>query len=139
MISMRLRNKDNWRTMVKVEAAFATGMEKAVDEMANMIVADVKASWYPGTPPAPLGSPPAIVTGVLDEGTTKENQGRTPTGQFAAKGNGAVRFIRFDTAASGDGQYAGVLEDRGHPFIEPALIRASAAFGGVIKASIRWR
>lgn len=138
-VTMRLISKDNWRTMVKVEAALLQGLDVAVETMAQMVKADIQSSWS-GSSPSAIGSPPAVVTGVLNDGILVEKTGRNSKGQFAK--DGAVRFIQFDTSASGDGQYASALEDEGYldrPFIAPALERASDAFGGVIKTSVRWK
>lgn len=138
-LTMRMVEKTNWRTMVRIEDLLKGSMDDAVEEMANIIKEDVQSSWS-GASPSAVGSPPAVVTGVLDDGVRVERTGRNAQGQFAK--NGSVRFIQFDTSASGDGQYAGILEDPdalNRPFIEPAMERASALFGGVIKTSLKWR
>lgn len=120
-VTARLRVKDNWRTMLKLERELPDRVGNELKDTAEAIVTDIRKSWSGFYPPASKwGNPPAVRSGTLDKGITVEEQGRDLLGRFAGV-NAQARYIRIDT---GDKNYAMALEDPNYlnrSFLKPAV------------------
>lgn len=126
MITGKLRYKKNFdRITARIEDTLATNTQSASRDTAHEIVKTIRSSWS-ASPSAP-NQPPAVQSGVLDDGISVEKQGRDLLGKFQGK-TAIVTFIVFDTSANNRGQYALAVEDGNRitgaeprPFLEPAI------------------
>lgn len=140
MLTLKLLVKDNWRTMIRVEAAIEKQVAEGVRATADAIVADIRSSWS-AYAPSSRGNPPAIRTGVLDASIEVAEQGRDLAGRFAGK-NSVAYYIKADTADNDPRgyNYAQALEDPDYldrPFLAPAMLRAEGYFTSNIKRFVR--
>lgn len=132
MLTLKFRERDNWRTMIRVEEKILDRVGEGVKATAEAIVEDIRSSWS-GSAPSAQGNPPAIRSGVLDESVVVEDQGRGDGGRFASNKNAIAYYIHVDTAENDpEGyNYAMALEDPDYldrPFLAPALKRAQGYF-----------
>lgn len=139
MMKFEFREKSNWRTLVNVEKRFARQVNEAVEDAAEALVEDIRGNWS-GTSPSQWGTPPAVVSGVLDSSLEIVESDRTSLGRFAKKGS--VRVVKIDTSENDpDGEsYAPALEDPGYlnrPFVEPAIERVSQVFPAFFKRRVK--
>lgn len=126
-VTAYLRNRDKWRTMLRLEKQVKKRSGEAVEDLAEAVLRDINSNWSTSSP-SDSGKPPAKVSHTLSKSGSIENQGRDEQGRFAGK-NSAVRYIHFDTSDNDGKQYATALEDPDYldrPFIAPALRRASS-------------
>lgn len=141
MLTLNFRERDNWRTMVRIERDLEDGVEKAVQTTAEEIVADIRSNWS-AVAPSVQGNPPAIRSGVLDRSVVADKQGRDLLGHFSANKDAKVWFVRVDTAPNDDRgyNYAPALEDPDYldrPFLSSALERAAGYYTSNIKRFVR--
>lgn len=141
MLTLKLRSKDNWRFMAKIEAKIERGVEAGVKDTVDAVVADIRSSWSP-TAPSSWGNPPAVRSGVLDRSVKADRQGRDLLGRFASLTNSTVWFIHADTADEDPRgyNYGMALEDENYlnrPFLSTALERAGLYFTTNIKKRVK--
>lgn len=142
MLTLKLKVKDNWRTMIRVEDTLNRQVGEGVKATADAIVADIRQNWSAVRQTRGSGTPPAMDTEVLDRSVVVDDQGRNETGQFAGRDMAATWYIRVDTAEN-DPQgynYAQALEDPQYynlPFLAPAMLRAEGYFTSNIKRFVR--
>jgi hypothetical protein len=140
-VTINLRNLEpDYRTMVSIERDLLRDVGLGVEEMANVLVSQIRGSWSLNSPSS-VGSPPAIVTGNLDSSVVAEPTGRDDKGRFADKENTTVMFVRVDTSEGmipeDRGNYAPVLEEKlERPFIEPAIEVVAPMIGAIMKRRI---
>lgn len=140
MLTLKFRELDNFRTMIAVEAKLKQQVGEAVRATAEEIVDDIRKNWS-ATSPSAVGSPPAVVTGLLDSSVMVEDQGRDEKGRF--KGDDAtVYYIHVDTAEGEPNgyNYAMALEDPAYldrPFLAPALLAAEGYYTSNIQRFVR--
>ncbi len=141
MLTIKFRNKDpNFRMLIRVEDKLIKQLSNGIEEQANMIVADIRSSWSASSPSAG-GSPPAVVSGVLDASVTAEKQGRSLIGRFMGK-DAEVWYVRVDTSENDDrgASYGAALEDPDYlnrPYVAPALDRAAGTYASTLKRFVR--
>jgi len=93
-------------------------------EAANALARDIRSSWSPHSPSEP-GSPPAVVTGELDQSikvTSRDAQGRHTTSKNAVAAAVEVHAMHGYFLEEGTRK----LEPR--PFFEPAIWRLEGTF-----------
>lgn len=140
-LTFKLRNLEpDFRTMVKIERDLMRDVGFGVEEMAQILVSQIRGNWSLNAPSSE-GSPPAIVTGNLDSSVVAEPTGRDDKGRFADKENTTVMFVRVDTSEGIDpqdrGNYAPVLEEKlNRPFIQPAIDKVAPMVGAIMKRRI---
>lgn len=142
MLTLKFREKENWKTMIRVEDKLKKQVGEGVKATAQAIVEDIRSSWSGSRQTAGSGTPPAIDSGVLDNSIFVDDQGRDTEGRFANKDSAEVWYIRVDTAENDPGgyNYAEALEDPEYynlPFIAPALKRAEGYYASNIKRFVR--
>lgn len=141
MITAKFRNLDpDYRTMVKVEQDLLKNTGFAVEELAQLLVSEIRGNWSLISPSS-RGSPPAMVTGNLDSSVKVEEQGRDDLGRFASTENTTVKFVRIDTSEGdnpGDrGNYAPVLEGPlEREFVQPAIDTVAPMIGAIMKKRV---
>lgn len=141
MLTLKLKERDNFKTMLKIEAKLYEQVGEGVLDTANAIVADIRSAWS-GSSPSARGSAPAVVTGLLDSSVKVDEQGRDLLGRFTNPDNAQVRYIRVDTEDGEPGgyNYAEALEDPNYldrPFLAPALERAAGYYAANLKRFVR--
>lgn len=139
LITLKFNERDNFRTMARIEKRVMDGLETSAEEVANAIVADIRSNWSAGRQAIGSGTPPGMDTGNLDSSIRVEQQGRDEGGRFTGKDK-AARYIHIDTSEGsnpgGRGNYSMALEDPDYynlPFVAPALERS----GDIMKISIK--
>lgn len=139
LITLKWNERDNYRTMARIEKRVMDGLEVAAEETANAIIADIRSNWSAGRQAMGSGTPPGMDTGNLDSSIRVEAQGRDEGGRFSGKDT-AARYIHIDTTEGsnnlGRGNYAPALEDPDYynlPFLAPALERS----GDILTISIK--
>lgn len=145
MITIKFKERDNYRTMARVTSRIENGVFQGASETADMVIADIQSGWSTSRQSIGSGNPPAMDTGNLDSSIRKEDQGRDALGHFDKKGDDAkAYYIHIDTEEgnnpNGRGNYAMALEDPDYydlPFISPALERAFGVYTSNIKRFIR--
>lgn len=142
MISMELKNLDpGYRTMIKVENDLLRDLGFGVEELANLLVSEIRGNWSLNAPSS-RGNPPAIVTGNLDSSVKVEEQGRDTLGRFASPENTVVKFVRVDTSEGDNpddrGNYAPILEGAlEREFIQPAIDIVAPMTGAIMKRQVK--
>lgn len=130
MITAKLNYKHTKKfidTTIRLEKEMQGETENITYDTAVEMVKYIRNNW--STSPSFSGNPPAVQKGVLDRGITVSKQGRIK-GRFAGT-DATAHFIKFDTSASGRGQYALAVNDGNRtagikgaderPFVEPAI------------------
>lgn len=142
MITIKFREKTDWRTMVRIEARLKEQAREAVEEACQALVRDIRSNWSLSSP-SRRGEAPAVVTGNLDSSVVVDENGRDLLGRFAGK-DSVVMFVRVDTsegANPGDrGNYAPALEDEDYldrPFINPAIERVGGEYPAIFKRIVK--
>lgn len=143
MITLKWKERDNYRTMARIEKRVMDGLETSAEEVANAIVADIRSSWSAGRQAIGSGTAPGMDTGNLDSSIRVEKQGRDEGGRFSGKDK-AARYIHVDTTDGSDnrgrGNYAMALEDPDYynlPFVAPALERSGDLLKIVIERNVQ--
>jgi HK97 gp10 family phage protein len=125
MLSVRF--KADLSGLNAVEANVPRNAAKAVKNLADRVVEEIRASWSPESPSSP-GSPPAIVTGTMDRSVMTEKQGRDVFGRFA--GQDALSWaVRVNAVNKRGASYPRFLEYgtrkmEARPFLMDAAYRA---------------
>ena len=143
MITGRLRYDKEFKSITaKVEADLLNHCIEQSRVTAEEIVSYIRRNWQHSIPSEPY-EPPAMRSGVLDEGITVEKQGRI-SGRFGGTFE-SVTFIRFDTSDNNRGQYALAVEDgnritqaKPRPFLEPAMEKYTDDYKDNLK-KWKWR
>jgi len=123
---IRGRFRVDTKQLDRLEKATPKRIEAANKDFAGAIIRDIRANWS-ATSPSNYGSPPAKVTGTLDESLKASPSNRDPKGRFAKEG--MWYKIEADPVSPYGAHYASVLEDPdalNRPFLAPALKRMSS-------------
>jgi len=138
MIKMKL--KADYREMVRIEKKVQSNCDEAVVETAEALAKYIRAHWTPGSPPAPVGKPPARDTKNMDSAVRYDSTGRDEKGKYRNKKDASVAFVKIDTEQgdkpNGRGQYARAVQERPgfeRPFIEPAIEALQPVYVNILK------
>jgi hypothetical protein len=126
---LRVKFKEDFTILTAIDRNADDAAYESVLEVAEFLVNDIRSHWS-GSSPSPVGAPPGVDFGFLDEGVKVDDQGRTG-GKFSTDAQTA--FVRIDTSESGR-QYADAVQTHSkRPYFEPALDRTGQQFPSHMK------
>ncbi len=139
---IKMTEKTNWRHMAQIRKNWADGADLATQDVAEALVADIRANWG-------LGEAPNVDTGNLDSAIMVNPQGRDDSGRFAKGDDVTTRFVTANapdgSSYHGRGNYSVPLEEGwsgpqggagAYPFLGPAIGRVQTQFPSAIRRRV---
>lgn len=139
---IRMTEKTSWRHMAQVRKDWANGADQATLDVAEALVADIRANWG-------SGGAPNIDTGNLDSAVMVNPQGRDDSGRFAKGSNISTYFVTANAPDGsnyhGRGNYSVPLEEGwsgpqgsadAYPFLGPAIGRVQDLYPSAIRRRV---